>query len=152
MTAARRGGGFDSSSLLGPGRPPASVLRTCADGKRHGHKYQVGKSLTDETLQASSPSTKCREARRCDPASVNERQKRTSELHAFKHFAGVVAVIWSAPAERSGDGALDCSDRGKTSKAVSPLRSATALQKLAPHSMELSCFLTVGLLRGGLLS
>src|SRR6185369_5034384 len=42
----------------------------------------------------------------------------------------VIVVIWSAPAERSGDGALDrhyvidCLQ----SKAVSPLRSATALQ------------------------
>ncbi len=45
-------------------------------------------------------------------------------------------TIWSAPAERSGDGALDCSKvrRSKLqqqirSKAPSPLRSAGALQK-----------------------
>src|SRR5688500_18575465 len=36
--------------------------------------------------------------------------------------------IWSAPAERSGDGALDSELREQSSKAVSPLRSATALQ------------------------
>jgi len=46
-------------------------------------------------------------------------------------FTCVVPEVWSAPAERSGDGALDrSSGRGvkNASKAVSPLRSATALQ------------------------
>src|SRR5262249_33781662 len=46
-------------------------------------------------------------------------------------FECVVPVVWSAPAERSGDGALDESAvrvMEDTSKAVSPLRSATALQ------------------------
>ena len=46
-------------------------------------------------------------------------------------FDCVVADVWSAPAERSGDGALDQSPAQEIenkSKAVSPLRSATALQ------------------------
>ncbi|HEV8589729.1 MAG TPA: Smr/MutS family protein [Pyrinomonadaceae bacterium] len=46
-------------------------------------------------------------------------------------FDCVVPEVWSAAAERSGDGALDESSAheiNNTSKAVSPLRSATALQ------------------------
>src|SRR6185295_11761998 len=45
-------------------------------------------------------------------------------------FDCVVPKVWSAPAERSGDGALDesASKDKPLSKAVSPLRSATALQ------------------------
>ncbi len=46
-------------------------------------------------------------------------------------FDCVVPIVWSAPAERSGDGALDQSPAQEIenkSKAVSPLRSATALQ------------------------
>ena len=48
-----------------------------------------------------------------------------------ERFECVVPEVWSAPAERSGDGALDQSPAQEIengSKAVSPLRSATALQ------------------------
>jgi len=48
-----------------------------------------------------------------------------------ERFDCVVPEIWSAPAEQSGEGALDESSAHEvkqTSKAVSPLRSATALQ------------------------
>jgi hypothetical protein len=53
---------------------------------------------------------------------------------ALKSFMFILefvhAEVWSAPAKRSGDGALDESFAliEKKSKAVSPLRSATALQ------------------------
>src|SRR2546427_9610672 len=44
----------------------------------------------------------------------------------------IIHFFWSAPAERSGDGALDYSEqsnRAARSKAPSPLRSAGALQR-----------------------
>jgi len=40
------------------------------------------------------------------------------------------AELWSAPAERSGDGALDRANQILNQKAPSPLRSAGALQSL----------------------
>src|SRR3989442_14622984 len=40
------------------------------------------------------------------------------------------AELWSAPAERSGDGALDRANQALNQKAPSPLRSAAALQSL----------------------
>ncbi len=66
-------------------------------------------------------------------------------------FNCVVPAVWSAPAERSGDGALDRfpdQQIEKQSKALSPLRSASALQIDAFHLIDARHPLLEASLRG----